>query len=283
MKNKFKFRVERNFSESISATFDFFRYNFKMIMKVVLRIPGPLIVLGALLLVPYYLETFRGIQYNTVNISKVSLALMFIGLFIYFLGSMLGFLAVNEYINLYQKAEDPQTIKVKDVYANVKSNFWRFIGAYFLVTLIIIGGFIALVIPAYYFMIALAFTFPVISMENKNASEAITRSFKIIKGNWWATFGFFLVLGILTVFISYIIVLPLSLLAGFMIVRPGNTGLASFLYAFSSILNLVLYFLISVILYIGVDIRYFSLVEKKEQVGLMEQIEQMDNDKESAE
>ena len=283
MKHKFNFRVERSFSESISATFDFFRYNFKMIMKVIFRIPGPLVIFGALMLLPYYMETFDNLHNNAVSYNKLSLFLMGVGFLIFFLGSTLAFLAFNEYVNLYQKAEDPQTITVKEVYENVKVHFWTFIGAYLLVMLIVVAGFFALVIPGIYFMTALMFTFPVISIENKNVSDAISRSFHIIKGNWWATFGLFFVLTLLTTFITYIIVFPLSFLAGFMIVRPGSSGIASFLYAFSSILNLILYFLTSVILYTGMAIKYFSLVEKKEQAGLMEQIEQMDNVKEPAE
>ena len=192
-------------------------------------------------------------------------------------------ITINEYIRSYQYSEDPGTITVSDIYNKVKANFWKYLGTGLLVMIIVLLGLVALVIPGYYLGVALTFALPVITHEGLSGRKAIDRSFKIISSNWWATLGFFIVLSILVGFVAYIVIIPLSMVSAFFLIKSEFSSIYSFIYALINSLNLVLYFLIYVIIFIGINIKYFSLVEKKEQVGLKEEIEKMDVIKDESE
>jgi glycerophosphoryl diester phosphodiesterase len=69
--------------------------------------------------------------------------------------------------------------------------------------LAVIGGFILLI----YLLISWIFTVPIIIKENIGIRESMRRSRAIVKGNWWKTFGYFLLL----VLILYIVMLVFSI------------------------------------------------------------------------
>lgn len=246
-----------------------------MIMKLMIRIPGPLIVFAIFLIVPYYIDLYDISKSGAVNFNTPALALFGVGMLIYFVATILGLASINEFIGLYLKSEDPETITVKDVYAKVKAQFWEYVGGYFLLILIVTVGFFLFFIPGMYLGIALMLTFSVITIEKAGVIESLSRSYKLISGNWWASFGFMIVISILTVFITYIFAIPVGMTAGFFMLQSDMGWVASFLYALINSLTFVITFFSSVIYFIAINIKYFSLVEQKEQVGLKEQIEEM--------
>lgn len=275
MSKQIKLRVERDFSESISTTFDFLRYNFKMIMTLLVRIPGPLLIFSVFLIIPYYINAFDMTSKGIVDFDPTTMTLFGIGMLIYFVASILSILAVNEFIGLYLKSESPELITVKDVYAKVKTHFWEYLGGYLLLGLIVMVGFVLLFIPGIYLGVALMLTFSVITIEKVGVFDGISRSYKLIAGNWWSTFGLMFVIMILTVFIMYLFILPLGMITGFLLVSSDFGWFASFSYGLVNSLTLVVSFFLSAIYFIAINIKYFSLVEQKEQVGLKEQIEEM--------
>ncbi len=197
---------------------------------------------------------------------------------------LLFFVSVYEYIRLYE--EGKMEITVKDVWEKVKKNFWMYFGAGILVALMIGAGFIFLLIPGIYLAVASSLTFMVITMERVDVGKAIGRSMDLIKGNWWSTFGYYLVNIFIQLLIIYTVALPLiflntTFIAGY--IATGAEALPFWYYivfALFTIVSTVITMAGSLIMYVAVSFKYFSLVEVKEQIGLKRQIAEMGNGQE---
>jgi hypothetical protein len=53
----------------------------------------------------------------------------------------------------------------------------------------LIGAFIAFVIPGIWLLVAWSVAFPVMLVEGTGGANALGRSYGLVKGRWWATFG----------------------------------------------------------------------------------------------
>jgi hypothetical protein len=81
----------------------------------------------------------------------------------------------------------------------------------------VIGGIVAL-----YVVIAMSLNTPAIMLENTNAIEGLSRSWRLTKGHWWSLFGAFLVAAILGGLISAAITFPLGLFGNPVVTLIGS-------------------------------------------------------------
>lgn len=93
-----------------------------------------------------------------------------------------------------------------------------------LYALILVVGFVALVIPGIYLMVALSVSVPVLILEGLKGSKALGRSRDLVKGRWWPTFGAY-ILGLILVPIVVGVILGFI----FEAVVPETESVTSFL------------------------------------------------------
>ena len=74
-----------------------------------------------------------------------------------------------------------------------------------LVGLAILGGLILLIIPGIIFAVLLCVSVPVLIVENRRGSEAMSRSWNLVKGHFWHALGVIFVAGIIVGIVSGII------------------------------------------------------------------------------
>ena len=282
---RIEFRQERDFGQLISASFEFVKVEFKMLMRLLFYIAGPMLVFSLLISIPSSIKTmtiiYGGSLANDPNPTQLfgsigwsAFASIFEGFAV-----LLFLVSVYEYIRLYE--EGTTEITVKDVWEKVKKNFWMYFGAGILVSIMVVAGMMFLLIPGIYLAVAVSFTFMVITMERVDAGRAIGRSFDIIKGNWWPTFGYYLVNIIIQALIVCTVALPLiflnaTFMAGYF--ATGAESLPFWYYIVFTLLTIVSTIITvagSLIMYVAISFKYFSLVEEKEQIGLKRQIEKM--------
>jgi hypothetical protein len=67
-------------------------------------------------------------------------------------------------------------------------------------------AFVALIVPYFYFAVAWSVAFPVMLLEGVGGTKAMRRSFRLVRGSWWKTFG--------TLFVAYALTFLLSALGG---------------------------------------------------------------------
>lgn len=275
---KFKLRKERDFSENLSSTFDFFRMNYKMILRIFFKIPGPLLLIAVLLIVFGYANLYGSA--GTINPDSASLGsfgIFFLGMIIYSVSSMLFSASINEFIVLYESSPNPDDITVAMVYKNARSVFWSYLGGALLVGIMVFVGFLLLFIPGVYLGVSFAYIFIVLSAEKLSVTDGISRCFKIVKGYWWRTLGYSLVIGIMIMFISYIIQLPLLILNSYTLVSQGPDSFNSFYGGLTAGIGYVFFLALSSISVIAIAMYYYSIVEAKEQTGLKQEISKMDD------
>ncbi len=284
---KLELRKKRTFSEMISFTFDFIRVNYKIILKSFAIFGLPLILIGSYLLFGFIQNAAMNIGsgFGSSIYGKIGLAYVFL-----LAGGLFYAIAINVIIAQYANMEDPSKIKISDVWNGILKNLGSYIGASLLIGIIVVIAFFIILIPGIYLSIALSFVFFIITFENKSVGSAFDRSFKLIKGNWWSTFGFILLMSVIQVLINYTITLPLSFLSIWLseplMSSPdieSQKTIGSIILTIISSVQILFYSLISCIIYIAIAVKYFSIVEEKENIGLRSQIESMGKTDESAE
>lgn len=301
---KINFRQRRDFSQKISATFEFISQNFKSLLKCLLFIVGPIALIAGILFA-YYMQFYFRIIGDSVNGAQDpdALASDMLGEMI-FLAIGMGITAsitfimvitvVYDYIKIYLSQDEAQPIEPGQVLKLLKRDVFRITIGLLVVGLIIwISSFFMALIPilgiiifiplVIYLSVAMSKVFIIMIYEKVNVFNAISRSFNLISGKWWSTFGLLIVCYLIQWVISFVFVLPTYAVHVVTLYHTLQDGLASFqLSTWESVLSLVLTSisiiganLLYAIPLIAIAFQYFNLVEMKEGAGLMQEIEQM--------
>lgn len=260
----------RDFGELISDSISFFVQEIKLLLKTLLFILGPFILLTSVLGIVFnvgvgnqitqLIDIFKGSANNIPQANPSGSAL--IGLISIFQNIML-YVVTGVYVKLYAK-KGRGNFDIEDVWSEVKIIYWNVLGVQFLAGIIIIGGLLLLIIPAIYLGVVVSIAFAIIIFENIGAGSAISRSFELMKGNWWKSFGAYIVLGLLTSIASAVF----AGLVGLIFIASTNSVISAIytiLVGFSSVIFSVVLILLAVFL-------YASYVSEKENPSLLERI-----------
>lgn len=142
------------------------------------------------------------------------------------MGSVLSFLVsivVNTamgigFLCVYLKAHDSvMSPTLRDLWH--PAPFWKYLGAYLLMMVILVIGFILLIIPGIILSVALMFTLMLVVDKGLGPIEALKESARLTKGKRWALLGFGLVMalvnvvGCIALFVGLLVTIPVTLLA----------------------------------------------------------------------
>jgi len=120
----------------------------------------------------------------------------------------------------------------------------------------LIPAFILLVLPGIWLSVAWSLSFPALLSEQLGPVEALKRSFRLVKGRWWPTFGALLVMGAIVTVISAIVG---ALFAATLISGLDSELLAGILYTIantlSSLVTLPLFAAVLTIIYFDLRVR----------------------------
>ncbi len=266
-------RKVRDVGETISATFEFIRLNFKNLFKAILYFAGPWYLISIAFLAAGA-STGTGFFTENFNIYN-SLSSLF-----NVIATLVATLAIYCYLRLYlEYDQDSSRISISEI----KKLILKYIGPYILAGIIvglIVGvGIVLLVFPGIYAIIALSLTFIVVVMERKEVFEAISRSHKLMKGYWWGTFGLVLLLTILQGIIVLGVMLPVGLALGldklFTLDPTVIYNISTTKLVISNTIEYFVTLIAQMLPIVGIALRYFSIVEDKEGKGIEEEIELM--------
>jgi hypothetical protein len=103
-----------------------------------------------------------------------------------------------------------------------------------LLCLAIVAGFIPLVLPGIYIGVRLAASIPALVVEGRRGSQALSRSWSLVSGQWWHTFGTivlaWLLLGIVSTVIRGIVhIVTAPVVAGGWVVQALPVAVATML------------------------------------------------------
>ena len=305
-----EFQMTRDFGSKVSTTFAFVVQNYRGLLRSILYIAGPPVLVASLLLSSFVadifslgLQTGRGNQdaflkyFTNVNFwLQIGLALIF-----FIVSLVVTTATLNNYLILYREKKTHQ-IEVSDVWERVRNTFWMYLGttllfgllaivAYILLTIpiivfaaistfLIFFGAVLLIIGILYLVVTTSLVYVVQAFEHKGFFESIARSFYLVRGKWWSTFGLYMVLSMLVGVISSIFIFPayiIMIVQSLHNVQTNNFQGPSGITGTVVLIFITLYYLSQMVLSclpnIGLALQYFNLVEMKEAKGLLGQIE----------
>jgi hypothetical protein len=141
-------------------------------------------------------------------------------------------------------------------------------------------GFLLLIAPGFYLLIALWLLPFAYILGGKNLGDALGYAMDLIKGRWWHTAGIVIVTTILIYIILLLFTLPeFLLLGGLRLFDPGNPDFMEIDYLsteviISSVISSISYLAYYIYTFVY-GLYYYSLVEEKEGVSLAEEIESL--------
>lgn len=270
---KIEFRKVRDFGALLNVTFDYIRKNFLLLFKSNLLIASPFILLAGVFMGIYQSSMFN-FSYNQ-DLESIGFPFL-LAMFFMIISYVIITVVTYAHLLIYKESET-KVFEIDDVWKRVKKIFFPVfltgIGYSFFVGL----GFIFLIIPGIYLSITLSIIFIIRLEEEIGLFDAVSRCIKLIKDNWWFTFGLILVIGIIQGFLTYALYIPtyiMMFVTAFSGVDSESSGLNRILYIITSIISSL-----GVILYsistVAIAFHYYNLVERKEAPGLLEQIDQI--------
>jgi hypothetical protein len=297
----------RDFSRKMSATFEFVRQNFLPLMKSLFFIAGPPILLATFFLGDFYAGLastgMRGSMAIMDWMQSPGFFLEIAGIMVFsILAGVFTVSVINNYVKLYDEKKTNK-IDVNDVWIRVRQTLLKYFATTFLyVFFLVLAYFVAIIVPIwlfrgsevvmvfglmitctgfFYLFVAMGLIFPVRAFENVGFFTAMSRSFFLIYGKWWSTFGLLFVTWLVAYILSVAFLIPVAVIRE--VGDLHSTDLSSFDAAPSAQSTMIirifysLYFLVGFIFQtlpmIAITFQYFNLVERKEAKGLMERIE----------
>lgn len=304
-----EYHLTRDFSSKMNATFEFIKQNWKSLGKATLLIAGPPVFIASLVMGSYFGDMFNlstvGNPEKTIELfSSPSFWMQFIlAMVLLVLSSVMSIATINNYILLYEELKTNE-IPTALIWDRVRKTIWTYLGTviYFFFTftafcvlimipmgvfstlspaLTVLGAWIFMV-AIFYLMVSVSLTFIIRAYEGIGFFDALGRSFKLVKGKWWSTFGLIFILYFIMMIISYIPIFPLYIIMGVSALHnistdPTANPLESEGLSTVTMVLMALYYMIQLLLSalpnIGIAFQYFNLVERKEAKGLMSSID----------
>ena len=307
MQNNIQLLKPRNLGLVIRDSFSFLKINFKPFAQVVLIVVLPFIILGGFLYSSFIFGIFGSIGKPAEQAAQVSgmFAKVIPAILSILVGTTVLFVAILETFFVYEKSETG-IITAADIFRGIKADILRFfafvilgiiIGVLSVIILSILSGIFvgivgmggsafgflaAMVVLVGFIYLTLGFIFsPIIFLRERcDLITAFGRSFLLIKGHWWQTFGILLVMYIIVYGLIIVAALPFyaytfftsfsGIKTGQAFPQMGNWGAVylAFLFCFVTI--------IGTLFHNAVILQYYSLTEQKYGENIMQQINNLD-------
>ena len=280
MKDKVEFRKLREFGELIGDTFLFMKQNFKPLMKSFFALTGIFIVGGIISSMMAQLQLVGIAQAAGVTYDDSPRSMLYNVGFPYFLSMVFVLLtytsmyvSILSFIALYiEKGNIAPT--VDEVWAYFKYYFFRMMGSGVLLVIFFMLCLLLCFIPGIYVYPALTIFAPIMILENGSFSHSFDRSFKLLKNEWWITAAVILVINIIFYAFSLMVQMPAIIIAMVGTFTQGERTITN-VYAVVASVSQQISYIFMIIPIICSSLIYFNLVERKENLGLLQRMDSL--------
>lgn len=277
MKEKLEFRKLREFSDLIGDTIVFIRQNFKPLIKAVFCFCGIFIVGGIISMVIQKMATPTDMSVAYSYGARMSATVFTWQYLLLMIFSLLNYtslyVTVLSYIAIYiQKGNVAPTID--EIWAYFKYYFLRMFGSLFTMVLLLGLCFLLCLFPGVYMFPSFCIFFPIMIIENGSFSHSFSRSYSILKNEWWITAAVLIIIYVITFAASFIIQIPtfaLTIIETIAHLKGGNPFNLTY-----TVIEAVFAYLAQILMIIPIicaTLIYFNLVERKESSGLLARID----------
>ncbi len=284
------FREVRDLGQIVNATFRFLKQEWRPLFRAIALLCVPFAVVGGFLAGGSMvgLQT-AGLQTNTdpfsvFNAMKTVMLGVLPGYLLLAVGYVLLISLVHEYLRLYYSGQHRST-STGELIKQALGQVGPYLGASIISWLLLVVGLMLFFFPFFYAWAVLSLAYAAHAMERTGGSGAITRSYNLVKGDFWPTLGLLLVIGIIQYLLMLVVQLPALILN---VVVSFNSGLKMLddnstvldyptwygaFTAFATALQWCAMMLVYTVVATCMTLKYFSRVEEKEGQGLQEKIQ----------
>ena len=268
MDSKIELAKPRDFGETITDTFGFIRQNFKPLLKYFFIFCGFFVVATCSLTVLLEVKAISFANNTDAFDESNAFSRVFSLLGVYFLLFLfiaLEYVAINVtvlcFMTLYKQKQNtiPTT---EEVWGYFKYYYLRILGSSILLYILMGIGMVFCLIPGIYLMPVFALVPPIMIMENTSFGYAFNQSFRLIKDNWWVTFGVIIVVYIILYVLNLAISVPSMILGAgnvFLHLRDGKS-ITLPVAIVTSVFQAVEY-VFQILIVVAVGLCYFNLTE----------------------
>ncbi len=200
----------RDFGAKMNATIEFLRENIGRLFLNLLFIAGPVALLMSLLMTNLFssMTDAIGLQEDAQVFSFLALlgGNYFLILLVSWLAGSMVITVSFTYIRLYNEGIAKETA-VGDVLRLSLKKYGGILLLGVLVAIIVFFSFFFFILPGIFMLFVLPLCFATYMFEDISAANALGRTFTLLKGKWWSTFG----IGIVGYILAYVIQLVFSL------------------------------------------------------------------------
>jgi hypothetical protein len=107
-----------------------------------------------------------------------------------------------------------------------RGKFWSLLWLSFLYGVLLVFAFVALIIPGIWLFVAWVAAYPVLMLEGLRGRKALGRSFRLVRGRWWPTFGAYAIASLLAGGIQFVIS---AIMAGLLVAGANDSVVATVL------------------------------------------------------
>lgn len=269
----FKLQRYRDLGAILTDSFVYIKVHFKSLGKAVLLLVFPFYLISSLLVGDAYNSFFTAVFTNPEAAESMIGPNFMMGMLLLLMSSVALLTTVLTHVAVADKQEE---VELSDITDRFGMNFLMLFLLYILIILAVSVSMLFFLIPGIYVGIKLFLSPAVSIIEHKNPIDAITRSWQLVQGHWWFTFATYLVMNIITSFMSYVLIIPFGILMSFF-TTAGADSSESFIDAMGIFYGLMILVasLFTILIVIAMCLHYFNLIERKEGVGLRQQIEEL--------
>lgn len=286
MNNKLiQFQKQRDLGDIISDTFSFIRKNYKLLLKLIFRITGPVFIVLVLAL-SYYsylgLDTFQNPIFGIYSGENADMIIIsfFILMFSVIAFYVLLYATVLHFIRSY--IENDGIVNDTEVYRGVKDQFGGMLGLLLLIGIMLFIGLIMCLLPGIYLWVPLSIAPAVLVFRKQSVGNSIIDSFNLIKDNWWVTFFTLFVITILVFIIGLVFQVPMffymliKTLTSAEAIKAGDpSSLVDWFSVTMNVISNLAQYLLTTIVIIASAFIYHDLDEKKNFTGSYKTISEL--------
>ena len=231
-------KSEITFGSLFSKTVDDYKNNFKPIFLLSFWFIGipQLILMIINILQAYSNETIREFVLNPNMINQGEFPWTYV-----ITNAILLIPAILIALFVYASLTGVSLKKSRFTFAEAKktgSSFYFSYLGFVIVSIIFLAGlFLLLIIPGIIFLVYWIFGAYVLYYEKKGVLASLKRSRQIVKGKWWKTFGYLILMALLTGAVMFVITLPVQMIQ--LIFTLGNIKMTFNYFILISLLRVI--------------------------------------------
>lgn len=271
----------RDFGEIINDTFIFVRQNFKPLLKYFFIFCGFFLLATTATVILNQINMINRVNnFNPNSFDadsrfgpfSVFTPTYFLAMFFVILEYVSISVVVLSFMALY-KVKQNQVPDTEEMWGYFKFYFLKALGSSLVIGILVVVGAMFCLIPGIYLYPVMSLVLPIMIIENTSFGYAFNHSFRLIKDNWWSTFGVLVVVIIILSVASMIVTIPSTIIGAgsiFLHFTKGTTIsvtaviITSILQQFIHILN--------ILIVVATCLCYFNLNESKEGTHMLDRI-----------